>query len=70
MCNSTAITVLAGGISVAYGVLDEWHQWFVPRRYAMLTDVALNAAGVALGVWLAWRAGRGAASDEPQRPGG
>jgi VanZ family protein len=43
-----------GGLSVttAYGVLDEWHQSFVPGRYASLTDVALDVVGALVGTWL------------------
>jgi hypothetical protein len=40
-------------IALACGVLDEWNQSFVPGRYASLTDIALNGAGVALGMGLA-----------------
>ena len=43
----------ACAIASACGVLDEWHQSFVPGRYASLTDVVLDVAGVALGIWLA-----------------
>jgi hypothetical protein len=43
----------AFAIASAYGVFDEWHQSFVPGRYASLTDVALDVAGAALGIWLA-----------------
>jgi VanZ family protein len=40
---------------LAYGLFDEWHQSFVPGRFASLGDVGLNVAGVALGIWLsAW----------------
>jgi hypothetical protein len=51
----TPATRLLGacGIAFACGLLDEWHQAFVPGRFASLTDVALNATGVALGIWLA-----------------
>jgi VanZ family protein len=45
-----------------YGVFDEWHQSFVPGRYASLTDVALDVAGAVLGIWLAARMGRYTAS--------
>lgn len=37
----------------AYGVFDEWHQSFVPGRYASLTDVTLDVAGALLGIGLA-----------------
>lgn len=43
----------AFAITSSYGVLDEWHQSFVPGRYASLTDVALDVGGALLGVWLA-----------------
>jgi peptidoglycan/LPS O-acetylase OafA/YrhL len=56
MRSSTAIAMFAGAVSVAYGVFDEWHQSFVPGRFASLTDVILNVAGAALGIWLAGRA--------------
>jgi VanZ family protein len=49
----SATTLGACAIASACGVLDEWHQSFVPGRYATLTDVVLNVAGVALGIWLA-----------------
>lgn len=45
-------------IASGYGVFDEWHQSFVPGRFASLTDVALDVAGAALGVWLAVYANR------------
>ncbi len=34
--------------SIAYGILDEVHQFFVPGRYCSLVDVALDLAGVLL----------------------
>ena len=42
------------GITTAYGLIDEFHQLFVPGRYASLTDVLLNLVGVAAGT-LAFR---------------
>jgi hypothetical protein len=52
----------ACAIAFACGVLDEWNQSFVPGRYASLTDIVLNGAGVALGIWLAaWIESRAAA---------
>jgi len=43
-------TVLACiGITAGYGLFDEFHQLFVPGRYASLTDVLLNLMGVAAG---------------------
>jgi hypothetical protein len=35
-----------GGISLGYGVFDEFHQMFIPGRYASLIDMALNLLGV------------------------
>ena len=46
----------AGGaclIASAFGVFDEWHQSFVPGRYASLTDIALDVTGAVLGIWCA-----------------
>ncbi|MDY0269711.1 VanZ family protein [Trichloromonas sp.] len=48
--------LLGGVISLGYGVFDEWHQMFVPGRYASLTDMSLNLFGVVLatvifGLW-------------------
>ena len=42
------------GITTAYGLFDEFHQLFVPGRYASLTDILLNLVGVAMGT-LAFR---------------
>ena len=42
------------GIAGAYGLFDEFHQLFVPGRYASLTDILLNLVGVAAGT-LAFR---------------
>jgi VanZ family protein len=45
----------AFAITAAYGVSDEWHQSFVPGRYASLTDVVLDVGGGVLGIWVAAR---------------
>ena len=45
--------VIAFAIALSYGLFDEWHQSFVPGRFASLTDVALNTLGATLGIWLA-----------------
>jgi VanZ family protein len=41
-------------LGVAYAVSDELHQHFVPGRVGAPLDVAIDAVGVALGVY-AWR---------------
>ena len=45
---------LALAVGVAYAATDEFHQHFVRGRHASPLDVAIDAAGVALGmlVWL------------------
>ena len=65
----------ACAIASAYGVFDEWHQSFVPGRYASLTDVMLDVAGVALGIalaaWASWYAASSAtalAERDPASP--
>jgi VanZ family protein len=47
---------LAWLVSVLYGVSDEFHQSFVPGRHPSVADVAIDAAGAALGLALmfAW----------------
>lgn len=44
--------LLAAGAALATGALDELRQGFVPGRYASLTDIALNLAGVAVALLL------------------
>jgi len=56
----------ACSIASAYGVFDEWHQSFVPGRYASLTDVILNVAGAVLGIWLAAWIGSRTRTIKPQ----
>jgi len=53
-----ARAIAACAIASAFGVFDEWHQSFVPGRYASLTDIALDVAGAVLGIWLAAWIGR------------
>ncbi len=47
-----ARVIAAFSIASVYGFLDEWHQSFVPGRYASLTDVALDVAGAGAGIWV------------------
>ena len=41
---------LAGGLALAWGILDEVHQSFVPGRFASALDVAADAVGIALAI--------------------
>ena len=45
--------VFAWGLSVVYGVTDEFHQWFVPGRFAALDDLVADALGAAAAIALA-----------------
>ena len=62
----SARAINACAIASAYGVFDEWHQSFVPGRYASLTDVILDVAGAVLGIWLAAWIGSRARTIKPQ----
>lgn len=42
-------------LAVAYAAADEFHQLFVPGRDGAVRDVFIDAAGAALGLYLAWR---------------
>ena len=44
------VLALAGAISFAWSLSDEFHQLYVPGRYASLTDVTLNLLGVLIGL--------------------
>ncbi|MFH1140614.1 MAG: VanZ family protein [Chloroflexota bacterium] len=50
--------LLAAGLGVLYGVLDEYHQSFVPGRSASAIDVLVDGVGVTLGLACAWYAVR------------
>jgi VanZ family protein len=54
-----AVLLSAAVLSIVWGVIDEYHQSFVPTRDASLRDVISDAAGTAGGVALvavlAWR---------------
>ena len=53
--------ISACAIASLYGILDEWHQYFVPGRHASLVDVTLDVAGAVLGIRLAvWIGSRAA----------
>lgn len=40
--------------AVVFGIGDEWHQSFVPGRYADVSDVAANIVGASLALFLLW----------------
>jgi VanZ family protein len=46
---------LAVTLVTAYGVLDEFHQHFVPGRTPDIHDVMADAVGGMLGIWLSYR---------------
>jgi VanZ family protein len=41
---------LAAVFAVLYAISDEWHQKFIPGRSASVWDVAIDAAGIILGL--------------------
>jgi VanZ family protein len=45
----------AAWIAAAVGVIDEYHQAYIPSRDASVTDVFLDILGVGLVMILAWR---------------
>ena len=45
-----AYVTLAAGLSLLYAFSDETHQLFVPGREGKLTDVGIDAIGIAIGV--------------------
>lgn len=60
---SRRVTLAAGiGLTVAYALVDEWYQAYVPGRFPSATDLAADALGAVLaaGLYAAWhgRAGR------------
>jgi VanZ family protein len=44
-------------LTIAYGVTDEFHQMFVPGRYADTKDLAADAIGAVLGAIVCWLCG-------------
>lgn len=54
------LAVLVAGFGLAYGALDEFHQFFVFGRGARITDVAIDGIGIALALVLifVWRSRR------------
>jgi len=53
----------AAAFALAWGLLDEWHQSYVPGRTASLWDASTDLLGALVGLWLwprlvAWWRGR------------
>jgi len=46
--------LVALAIAVGYGLLDEFHQSFVPDRNGRLDDVVTDAIGALIGIAIAW----------------
>ena len=47
--SKTKTFIFTIAITVGYGILDEFHQTFVPGRYGSLTDMLLNIVGIITG---------------------
>jgi VanZ family protein len=39
-------------VAALYAATDEWHQSFQPTRQGQVLDVAIDAAGAAIGAWV------------------
>jgi VanZ family protein len=50
-------------LGIAYAASDEVHQRFVPGRHGSVLDVVIDTVGVAIGIYLARRAGVGRVGD-------
>jgi VanZ family protein len=53
------VVLLAAGAALLIGVLDEWHQVFLPGRQAGLDDLAADVVGGLAGALLLWLRGVG-----------
>jgi VanZ family protein len=49
------IRLVSISLAVAYALSDEYHQTFVPGRHGHITDVAVDAVGIAGATVLDWR---------------
>lgn len=45
-------TIIAFIIGAVYGVLDEFHQYYIPGRSCQISDMMIDASGVLLAVLL------------------
>jgi len=43
--------LLALLLAAGYGIVDEYHQFFVPGRFPSGADILMDAVGAAAGVW-------------------
>ena len=50
--NKQLVVILAFCLTVAYGMLDEWHQIITPHRTSSLLDLLLDATGALIALWL------------------
>ena len=58
------LSVLAVGLSILFGLSDEWHQSFTPGRSCDWGDAAWNAMAAIAGVWFFTRLRRKRRCDE------
>ena len=52
--NKKKVILISFGIASVYGILDEFHQYFVPGRVFAVTDMVINAAGALTGTLIAY----------------
>jgi VanZ family protein len=64
------LLLMAAILAVCYGVINEFHQLFRPRRTMSFADIVANAVGAALVVWIWPRIRRLWPSAVPLRNGG
>ena len=51
---SPLLRVVSVGLTVLYGISDEYHQTFVPGRYGRLWDVVIDGGGAVTAMLLDW----------------
>ena len=67
---SKLIWLVATGLSILYGASDEWHQTFVPGRFATVADWVADVLGSIAGVlvvYLYYRSNQSSAVSGQQR---
>ena len=57
-CSPRATLVGGAGLTIAYAILDEWHQAHVPGRFSSMTDLLADSLGafLAAGLYAAMQA--------------